>query len=58
MALSSDGRQPGEAQLFIDIVDNPRFDHQYTVFAQTLNGLDVVDAMLEGDVIDKIEILP
>jgi peptidyl-prolyl cis-trans isomerase B (cyclophilin B) len=58
VALSTDGRQPGEAQLFINVVDNPRFDHQYTVFAQTLNGLDVVDAMLEGDVIDRIEILP
>ena len=36
----------------------PASIYQYTVFAQTLNGLDVVDAMLEGDVIDKIEILP
>jgi len=58
LALSSDGRQPGEAQLFLDLVDNPGFDYQYTVFAHTLNGFDVVDALLEGDVIDKIEILP
>ena len=32
-----------DAQFFIDLVDNPRFDHQYTVFAQVLNGADVVD---------------
>jgi peptidyl-prolyl cis-trans isomerase B (cyclophilin B) len=58
LALSSDGVEPGDAQLFIDLVDNPRFDYQYTVFAQTINGLDVVDALLEGDVIERIEILP
>ena len=46
------------AELFIDLVDNPRFDHQYTAFAQALNGLDVIDALLEGDVIDRIEIEP
>jgi peptidyl-prolyl cis-trans isomerase B (cyclophilin B) len=58
LGLLSDGRQPGDARLFLDLVDNPRFDYQYTVFAQTLNGLDVVDDLLEGDVIDTIEILP
>jgi len=46
------------AALFIDLVDNPRFDHQYTAFAQALNGLDVIDALLEGDVIERIEIEP
>ena len=58
LGLLSDGRQPGDARLFLDLVDNPRFDYQYTVFAQTLSGLDVVDGLLEGDVIDRIEILP
>jgi peptidyl-prolyl cis-trans isomerase B (cyclophilin B) len=58
LALSSDGKQPGDAQLFVDLVDNPGFDYQYTVFAQTISGLDVLDAVLEGDVIDKVEILP
>ena len=55
VALSA---EHGDAQIFIDLVDNPRFDHQYTVFAQVLNGLDVVDALLEGDVVDRIEIVP
>ena len=43
---------------FVDLVDNPRFDHQYTVFAQILNGADVVDQLLEGDVIESISIVP
>ena len=37
---------------------DPRFDHQYTVFAQILNGGDVVDQLLEGDVIESILIDP
>src|SRR5205085_6988336 len=32
-----------DGQFFVNLVDNPRFDHQYTVFAQILNGADVVD---------------
>lgn len=31
--------------------------HDFTVFAHVLNGMDVVDAILEGDVIEKVEIL-
>jgi cyclophilin family peptidyl-prolyl cis-trans isomerase len=47
-----------DGEFFIDLVDNPQFDHQYTVFGQVLNGLDVIDRLLEGDVIDRIDILP
>ena len=34
-----------------------QFDHQFTVFAQLLNGMDVVDALLEGDIIERVDIL-
>jgi len=33
-------------------------DHSYTVFAQVLNGINVVDRLLEGDVIERIDIVP
>jgi cyclophilin family peptidyl-prolyl cis-trans isomerase len=58
VGISTRGRDTGDAQIFIDLVDTPRFDHQYTVFAQVLNGVEVIDRILEGDVIEKIEILP
>jgi cyclophilin family peptidyl-prolyl cis-trans isomerase len=58
VGLSTRGRDTGDAQFFVDLVDNPRFDHEYTVFAQMLNGADVVDRILEGDTIERIEILP
>jgi cyclophilin family peptidyl-prolyl cis-trans isomerase/HEAT repeat protein len=57
VGVSTRGRDTGDAQIFIDLVDNPRLDHQYTVFAHVLNGMDIVDAILEGDVIEKVEIL-
>jgi len=58
VGISTRGHDTGDAQIFIDLVDNPRLDHDYTVFAQVLNGIDVVDRILEGDVIDRIEIIP
>jgi cyclophilin family peptidyl-prolyl cis-trans isomerase len=57
VGISTRGRDTGDGQIFVDLVDNPRLDHEYTVFAQVLNGLDVVDQILEGDVIEKVEIL-
>jgi cyclophilin family peptidyl-prolyl cis-trans isomerase len=58
VGISTRGRDTGDAQIFIDLVDNPRLDHDYTVFAQVLNGIEVVDRVLEGDVIERIEIIP
>jgi cyclophilin family peptidyl-prolyl cis-trans isomerase/HEAT repeat protein len=58
VGISTRGHDTGDAQIFIDLVDNPRLDHDYTVFAQVLNGIDVVDRILEGDVIERVEIIP
>jgi len=58
VGISTRGHDTGDAQIFVDLVDNPRLDHVYTVFAQVLNGIDVVDRVLEGDVIESVEILP
>ncbi len=57
VGVSTRGRDTGDAQIFVDLVDNPRLDHEYTVFAQVLNGIEVVDQVLEGDVIERIEIV-
>jgi cyclophilin family peptidyl-prolyl cis-trans isomerase/HEAT repeat protein len=58
VGISTRGRDTGDAQIFVDLVDNPRLDHDYTVFAQVLNGIEIVDQILEGDVIERIEIIP
>jgi cyclophilin family peptidyl-prolyl cis-trans isomerase len=57
VGVSTRGRDTGDAQIFVDLVDNPRLDHEYTVFAQVLNGIEVVDQILEGDVIERIQII-
>jgi cyclophilin family peptidyl-prolyl cis-trans isomerase/HEAT repeat protein len=58
IGISTRGRDTGDAQIFVDLVDNPRLDHEYTVFAQVLNGIEVVDQVLEGDVIERVQIVP
>ncbi|MEO7455976.1 MAG: peptidylprolyl isomerase [Gemmatimonadaceae bacterium] len=55
--VSSRGRDTGDAQLFLNLVDNPVLDHEYTVFGEVVEGMDVVDHILEGDVIAHIQIL-
>jgi cyclophilin family peptidyl-prolyl cis-trans isomerase/HEAT repeat protein len=57
LGISTRGRDTGDAQIFINLVDNPRLDHQYTVFAEVTAGMDVVDGIVEGDVIERVDVL-
>jgi cyclophilin family peptidyl-prolyl cis-trans isomerase len=57
VGISTRGRDTGDAQIFINLVDLPRLDHTYTVFAEVVSGMDVVDAVLEGDVIERVELV-
>ena len=33
VGISTRGRDTGDAQIFVNLVDNARLDHDYTVFA-------------------------
>jgi len=57
LGISTRGRDTGDAQIFINLLDNVRLDHNYTVFAEIVAGLDVVDRILEGDVIERVDVL-
>ncbi|MEZ4456978.1 MAG: peptidylprolyl isomerase [Gemmatimonadales bacterium] len=57
VGISTRGRDTGDAQIFINLVDNLRLDFDYTVIGRVTQGLDVVDAILEGDVIDRIDLV-
>lgn len=57
VGISTRGRDTGDAQIFVNLVDNQRLDHNYTVFARISEGMDVVDRILAGDVIESIRIL-
>lgn len=57
VGISTRGRDTGDAQMFVNLVDSPRLDHLYTVFGTVTAGMDVVDGILEGDVIERVELV-
>jgi cyclophilin family peptidyl-prolyl cis-trans isomerase/HEAT repeat protein len=54
MALS--GKDTGGSQFFITHAPTPHLDGGYTLFGWVASGMDVVDQIQPGDVIDKVEI--
>ena len=54
MALS--GKDTGGSQFFITPSPQPQLDGGYTVFGQVVTGMDVVDRIRPGDVIERVEI--
>ena len=55
VGMSTRGHDTGDAQWFVNLRDNLRLGRDYTVFAEVVDGIDVVDGILEGDVIASIE---
>src|SRR5690348_1119027 len=58
VGMSTRGHDTGDAQWFINLRDNLRLDRDYTVFGEVVEGIDVVDGILEGDTIAHIEVEP
>lgn len=56
VGISTRGRDTGDGQLFINLVDNPRLDHEYTVIGRLVDGYDILDSLLEGSVIERAEV--
>ncbi len=56
LGISTRGRDTGDSQIFINLVDNYRLDHDYTVFARIVEGIDNVDRIQEGDVMEAVVI--
>jgi cyclophilin family peptidyl-prolyl cis-trans isomerase len=54
IGMSTRGHDTGDAQWFINLKDNLRLGRDYTVFAEVVDGIDVVDGILDGDIIAKI----
>jgi cyclophilin family peptidyl-prolyl cis-trans isomerase len=52
MALS--GKDTGGSQFFFTHAPQPHLDGRYTAFGEVVSGLDVVDALLEGDIIREV----
>lgn len=54
LGISTRGRDTGDGQIYVNLVNNFRLDHDYTVFANVTRGLAVIDRVQEGDVIESI----
>jgi cyclophilin family peptidyl-prolyl cis-trans isomerase len=57
VATSTRGRDTGDGQIFINLVDNLRLNHDYTVFGEVVSGMDVADQVAEGDVIVRATVV-
>lgn len=54
MALA--GPDTGGSQFYIMHSPAPHLDARYTVFGEVVNGMDVVDQIQQGDVIDRVRV--
>ncbi len=58
LGVSTRGRDTGDGQIFINLVDNPRLDYEYTVWGRVVSGMELLDELREGEVIRRVEICP
>jgi cyclophilin family peptidyl-prolyl cis-trans isomerase len=58
VGMSTRGHDSGDAQWFINLKDNPRLVGDYSVFAQVVEGIEVVDGIMEGDVVATMRVEP
>lgn len=57
LAMANAGRNTNGSQFFICLEDLRRqLDKNYTIFGQTIEGLDVVKNIRQGDVMETVEI--
>ncbi|MHB0963771.1 MAG: peptidylprolyl isomerase [Gemmatimonadaceae bacterium] len=57
VGMSTRGHDTGDAQWFVNLRDNLTLGRDYTVFGEIVEGIDVADGVLEGDVIERIEVV-
>ena len=58
VGMSTRGHDTGDAQWFVNLRDNLRLGRDYTVFAEVIDGIEVVDGVVEGDTIATIREVP
>ena len=56
VGMALDWRDTGASQFFITHSPQPHLDARYTVFGHVVNGMDVVDRIRQGDVIQRVRV--
>ncbi len=57
VGISTRGHDTGDAQIFINLLDNVRLDHTYTIIGSVVDGMDTVDHAMDGIVIERAEVV-
>jgi cyclophilin family peptidyl-prolyl cis-trans isomerase/HEAT repeat protein len=58
MGMALSGKDTGGSQFFFTHTPQPHLDGRYTVFGEVTAGMEVVDALLEGDLILDVQAEP
>ncbi len=56
VGMALEWRDTGGSQFFITLSPQPHLDARYTVFGHVVNGMDTVDRIKPGDVIQRIRV--
>ena len=54
VGVATSGKDTGGSQFFITHSPQPHLDARYTIFGEVISGMDVVDQIVPGDVIEQI----
>ena len=54
--MANSGPNTNGSQFFITLADVPDLDGRYTAFGRVVEGMDVVQEIKVGDIINKVEI--
>lgn len=57
LAMANSGPGTNGSQFYITHVPTSWLDGKHTVFGQTVKGLDIVDSIGQGDILEKLEIV-
>lgn len=55
VGISTRGRDTGDGQIFINLVDNLTLDHEYTVIGELVGDVKAIDGVREGATILRVE---
>jgi len=58
LGMALDGKDTGGSQFFITHTPQPHLDGGYTVFGQVVEGMELVDQVVQGEVIQEVRRLP
>jgi len=56
VAMANAGPDTNGSQFFILLADHPELPKKYTVFGQVISGMDVVEKLVVGDVMQKVTV--